>query len=220
MKLCSFCAEQIQDAAVVCKHCGRTLAPQRQAAVFRGAELGLGFGAFCLVAALLFAGLGGAPGVAARFPVVEKMARAFITPAAPAVAAAPKRAEEPPPPPPPPPPLVLPVFDTPSLHLPPGEHFDTAFVVADPRPCTFLGHVQGIDGGRRDVEVYLFDEDGHLNWHNGLEPVALYESGRTSSTSIEVPLREKGTFHLLISNRWSVLTSKTVQIDDARVICE
>ncbi|HEX8830202.1 MAG TPA: hypothetical protein VF705_03495 [Longimicrobium sp.] len=189
MKRCRFCAEEIQDAAVVCKHCGRTLTADNPEAVFRGAELAMGFGAFCLVGALLYAGLEGAQ----PEPPVKAVR--------------------------PPPPLEISVLDNPALRLPPGEHFDTAFVVTDPRPCTFHAHVQGLDGGRRDVEVYLLDEDGHVNWHNRREPISLYESGRTSATTVEVPLRE-GRYHLLISNRFSVFTAKTVQIDNARVVCK
>lgn len=207
MKQCPFCAEQIQRAAVVCRHCGRTVQAPHSLATARAVELGAGFGAFCFVGALLYAAMGGA--------LDGKMASAFAAPATAsrAPAAAPK-------PPPPPPPLVVRVLDEDALELPPGEHFDTAFAVSDSRPCTFRARVQGLEGGQRDVEVYLLDEDGNSNWHNGIKPAALYESGRTSASTIEVPLRQKGRFHLLLSNRYSLMTAKTVRVENARVVCE
>jgi hypothetical protein len=216
LKLCPFCAEQIQAAAVVCKHCGRDLDAQRHTAMFRGAELAMGFAAFCIVGALLFAGLGGAE----RFPAIGRVASAFLAPAPQPVAAASPEAR--PEPPPPPPPHVIPVLDEPALRLAAGEHLDTAFVVADPhgRPCTFSGRVQGLEGGSRDVEVYLLDEDDHVNWHNGIKPTPVYESGRTSATTVELPLPGEGRYHLLVSNRYSVFTAKTVQVENARVVCE
>jgi hypothetical protein len=79
-KLCPFCAERVQNAAILCRHCGRTLPVHQPAVAFRGAELAMGFGAFCLVAALLFTSLGGAPGMAQRFPFIKAAARSFLEP--------------------------------------------------------------------------------------------------------------------------------------------
>ena len=220
MKACPFCAERIQRAATLCRFCGKEQPPDSSAGVFRGAELAMGFGAFCLVGALLYAGLGGSAGVAQRFPWVEEWAQSFragFATAGPASALV-EAVAEPAPPPPPPPASITQVLDT-VMRVPAGEHFDTAFSVHDSRPCTLRGRVQGVDGGRRDVEVFVLDEDGFLNWHNGVAPAALHETGRTSASTFEVPLPKRGTFRLLVSNRFSVFTAKTVRIENAHVFC-
>lgn len=120
----------------------------------------------------------------------------------------------------PPPPLVLTLADSQEIDLHAGEHFDTTFVVDDPRACVLTGLVRGLEGGRRDVEVYLLDTDGSRSWHDGVSPEALYESGRSSSSTLRVPLPGPGEYTLLVSNQYSMLRGKKVLIQDARVTCE
>lgn len=103
--------------------------------------------------------------------------------------------------------------------MPAGEHFDTTFVVTDDRPCVITGRVLGVDGGNRDLDVLVLDRDGFTNWHNGTDGSALFVSRRASAATLNVPLPGPGEYSLLISNRFSVLTGKTVNIPDARITC-
>jgi hypothetical protein len=119
----------------------------------------------------------------------------------------------------PPPPVELELLDADVIDLRTGDHFDAPFEVRDPRPCTLTGRVLGLAGGSRDVEVYVLDDDGYQDWQNGIRPRALFQSGRTSATTLEVDLPKRGRYHLLLSNRYSILTAKRVRIDDARLRC-
>ena len=119
----------------------------------------------------------------------------------------------------PPPPYVMELADARVVDLRSGDHYETSFEVRDPRPCTLTGRVRGLAGGKLDVEVYVLDEDGYLDWQSGIPPRTIYESGRSASTRLEVALPGRGRYHLLLSNRFSFLTWKRVRIDDARVRC-
>lgn len=119
-----------------------------------------------------------------------------------------------------PPPKVIPVLDSRAIPLAAGEHLEVAFEVDDPRTCTLTGRVDGLAGGSRDVEVFLLDDAGFSDWYNGVPPQPLYYSGRSASTSLHLRLPGRGKYHLLISNRYSLLTDKVVEVRNARVTCE
>lgn len=119
----------------------------------------------------------------------------------------------------PPPPEVIEVVDS-SFRLVAGEYLDATFTVDDPRPCRLTGQVQGTAGGDRDVTVFVLDQEGLRDWYDGVEPDAVYASGRSSSIDLDVQLPSSGTYTVLISNRFSFMTDKLVRAEDLTVTCE
>jgi len=78
--------------------------------------------------------------------------------------------------------------------------------------CSVSGRVNGIAGGNKDFEAFILDDDSFRNWSAGATGARAYwQSGRVVVTSIAVTLTGPGTFHLVVSNMWSIATDKTVQ---------
>jgi len=116
-------------------------------------------------------------------------------------------------------PAVVPLLDARALHVPAGTSHSVSFSVSDERPCVLTGRVLGVAGGRRDVEVYVLDRGGIADRSSTTGGQALFRSGRTSAVGLQVRLPGPGDYHLLVSNRFSVVSDKTVQVEDARVTC-
>ena len=79
--------------------------------------------------------------------------------------------------------------------------------------CTITGRIVGISGGNKDFEALIMDDDNFRNWSAGTTGArALWQSGRVVVTAIDnAVVAGPGTFHLVVSNAWSIATPKTVQ---------
>jgi len=86
-----------------------------------------------------------------------------------------------------------------TFHLPPGV-------------CPISGRITGIAGGNKDFEAFIMDDDNFQNYSAGAAGTrVLWQSGRVVVATIDATLTGPGTYHLVVSNSWSIATDKTVQ---------
>jgi hypothetical protein len=69
-------------------------------------------------------------------------------------------------------------------------------------------------GARNDIEVTLLNEAQFANWQNRQRFDAAYVSGRVTSGKIAVTLPAgPGTYYVVFSNRFSIISNKAVTAD-------
>jgi len=61
-----------------------------------------------------------------------------------------------------------------------------------------------------DIEVYIMDDIAYTNWVNGHTVSVIYSSGKVTTANIGVAITMSGNYHLVFSNRFSIVSSKNV----------
>jgi len=135
----------------------------------------------------------------------------------------PSMTETPPPLPPPPPPITISVANTKPIEVKAQTWVDIYFTLPA-RACTLTGHVEGISGGQKDFEGFVMDDDNYRTWSSSHlargddSQTWGAASGRLVVWSPNVTLQGPGTYHLVVSNIFSLTTAKVVTVK-ARVNC-
>jgi hypothetical protein len=78
---------------------------------------------------------------------------------------------------------------------------------------TMKGHFAATGGAHNDIEVFVINEDEFVNWQNGHPPAqTFYSSGKVTQDTINVTLpADVGTYYIVFSNRFSLISPKAVE---------
>jgi hypothetical protein len=111
-------------------------------------------------------------------------------------------------------PHYFPIADEDAIDIPAAASRPFRFVLApDKGNCTVVGNVRGLAGGNRDVEVMLFTSDQYVESKaNPTQAEAQATLAKSANHQLDFQLYGSGTYYLVVSNDFSALTPKTVQV--------
>lgn len=77
---------------------------------------------------------------------------------------------------------------------------------------SLTGKFSAIGGSGNDIEVYVLDENGFVNWQNGHSTPTYHNSGRVTQNTVETSLPgDAGTYYIVFSNRFSLLSPQAIE---------
>jgi len=97
----------------------------------------------------------------------------------------------------------------------PHDWMNDAFVLDSAADCTVHGHidVQPDPATKSDVEVFLFTADDYSNWKSNsrAQVTPIFHATPRTATTLNTGVPQAGEYHLVVSNRFSVIARKTVK---------
>ncbi len=86
--------------------------------------------------------------------------------------------------------------------------------------CRLTGYVKVVEGGDRDVEVFVLTSTNYDSLSKGGNAFAFLQTGKTSAVILDVTSSEAGRMTFAISNRFSPQVAKVVQLRRVQVVCQ
>jgi hypothetical protein len=73
-----------------------------------------------------------------------------------------------------------------------------------------VGRFEAAGGRGNDIQAVIASSDEFENWQNGHQAHVLYNTGKTTVATLNVPISQPGTYYLGFNNKFSLVSDKTI----------